>query len=580
MKKILQIALPIFLLSLSTPSLVGREQVGLEPFPLQQVRLLPSRWQDNVRRDSAWICSLTAQQMLHSFRTTAGVYSAYEGGYDGFEKMGGWESLDCDLRGHVIGHLLSAFAYAYASTGHEIYRLKGDSLVQGIRECQRMIGTGYVSAFPEGLIDRNIQGKSVWAPWYTLHKVMAGMKAQAEVCGNDTAAAVLRDFTKWAVNKVSEVPDRARMLRNEFGGIAEPIPELRPFFYDAAKLDPLYAGNYNMGTLHCNTFLPKVLVESLKGEEGERMADQFFHEMIEHHCYASGSLSDKEHFFRPEDMHKHLSGYTGESCCTYNMLRLARELYSKHPDDPSYMDYYERALVNHILGQQDTKTGMVHYFLPMLTGAYKLYSTPMQSFWCCVGTGFENPMRFTESIYWHSSDTIYVNLFLSSQLNWEEKGLVVRQETDFPRGDKTTLIIEQAPKEKITIMVRVPQWTGKNAGYKAYSRKWKAGDRISISLPMTLHEEYTPDSTRVAYLYGPILLAGRLGHVDHPFSDPTKHNDYYTYDFQVPENLKRQPAPAKLLPTEGFAEFVTPDSIHVSPLYDIHHERYVVYWQK
>lgn len=569
--------------------------ISVLAFPLNEVRLTDSRWSDNVSRDSAWMCSLTSRQMLHSFRTTAGVFSAYEGGYDSFEKMGGWESLDCDLRGHAIGHLMTAFAYAYASSGHEIYLLKGDSLVQGIRECQRQLGTGYVSAFPEGLIDRNIAGKSVWAPWYTLHKVMAGLRAQADLCNNDTAAAVLQDFTTWAVNKVKDVPDRARMLRNEFGGIAEPIPELRPYFYDAVKLDPLYEGNFNMGTLHCNTFLPKVLVEARNEpmansqQPTAEMPVHFFHEMTEHHCYASGSLSDKEHFFDPQQMSKHLSGYTGESCCTYNMLRLARELYAQHPDDPAYMDYYERALVNHILGQQDPATGMVHYFLPMLTGAYKLYSTPMNSFWCCVGTGFENPMRFTESIYWHNdkcpmtddqSDTIFVNLFIPSLLNWEEKGLVLRQETDFPRGDKSTLVIEQAPKKKITIMVRVPSWTGRKAGYKAYTRRWKTGDRISIDLPMKIHQEYTPDSTRVAYLYGPILLAGRLGRVEHPFSDPTKHNDYYTYDFQVPDSIKSVSAPEKLLPTEHFAEFVTPEGIHVSPLYDIHHERYVVYWHR
>lgn len=529
------------------------------------------------------MCSLTTREMLHSFRTTAGVFSAYEGGYDAFEKIGGWESLDCDLRGHAIGHLLSAFAYAYASTGYDIYRLKGDSLVQGIRECQLVMGSGYVSAFPEGLIDRNIAGKSVWAPWYTLHKVMAGLRAQTDLCANDTAEAILRDFSAWAVNKVKDVPDRARMLRNEFGGIAEAVPELQPYFYDAAKLDPLYAGNFDMGSLHCNTFLPKVLVESRKSEEGRQMADRFFHEMAVHHCFVTGSLSDKEHFFKPEDMSKHLSGYTGESCCTYNLMRLARELYGNNPTDPAYMDYYERALVNHILGQQDTETGMTHYFLPLLTGAYKLYSTPRHSFWCCVGTGFENPMRFTESIYWRNNqelkDTIYVNLFIPSRLNWQEKGFVLRQETDFPHGDKTTLIIEQAPKQKITVLVRIPSWMGKKAGYKAYTRRWKVGDKITVDLPMQLHEEYTPDSTRMAYLYGPVVLAGRLGRVEHPFSDPTKHNDYYTFDFRVPDSIKSVSAPETLQSTGRFAEFTTADGIHISPLYDIHHERYVVYWE-
>ena len=561
---------------------------ALEPFSVHDVRLLDSRWRDNVRRDSAWICSFTTQQMLHSFRTTAGVYSAYEGGYDVFAKFGGWESLDCDLRGHAIGHLMTAYAYAYASTGYDIYRLKGDSLVQGIRECQRMIGTGYVSAFPEGLINRNIAGKSVWAPWYTLHKVMSGLRAQADLCGSDTAAVIIRDFTDWAVAKVKDVPDRARMLRNEFGGIAEPIPALREYFYDAAKLDPLYAGDFDMGTMHTNTFLPKMLVECHK-HPGDSMPVRFFEQMVNHHCYASGSISDKEHFFAPGEMSKHLSGYTGESCCTYNMLRLARELYKQHPDNGLYMDYYERALVNHILGQQDPTTGMVHYFLPMLTGGYKLYCTPMHSFWCCVGTGFENPMRFTESIYWHNnatamsaktSDTIYVNLFIASRLDWKEKGLVLRQETAFPRSDQSCLIIEQAPKEKMTIAVRIPSWTGKKGGYKYYTRRWKTGDKIAISLPMRLTEVYTPDSTRVAYMYGPILLAGRLGKVDKPFSNPTKHNDYYTFNYQVPDSIQTVGAPIELQSTGLFGEFVSPEGIVVSPLYDIHHERYVVYWQK
>lgn len=553
----------------------------VKPLPLHDVRLLESRWYDNVRRDSAWICSFTAQQLLHSFRTTAGVYSAREGGYDVFEKMGGWESLDCDLRGHAVGHLLTAYAYAYASTHSEIYRLKGDSVVQGIRACQQALGTGYVSAFPEGLIDRNIAGQAVWAPWYTLHKVMAGMRAQAELCHNDTARAVLRDFTSWAENKLRNVPERARMLRNEFGGIAEPLPELRDYFYDAEKMEPLYAGNFDMKTLHCNTFLPKVMVECLKGDESNHMmADRFFREMVTHHCYASGSLSDKEHFFPPKEMSRHLSAYTGETCCTYNLMRLARQLYMLHPEDPIYMDYYERALINHILGQQDPESGMVHYFLPMLTGAYKLYSTRMNSFWCCVGTGFENPMRFTESIYFESEDTLFVNLFIPSRVEWQQAGMILRQETDFPRGEKTTLVIEKAPKRRLTLMVRTPGWTGNKQTYCTYSRRFKAGERIEVSLPMTIHQEYTPDSTRVAYLYGPVLLAARLGRVENPFSDATKHNDYYTFDYAVPDSLKKVAAPKKLKKNGQTGEFTDNNGLHLSPLYDIHHERYAVYFER
>ena len=569
-------------------------------FPLENVRLTESRWHENMQRDLAWVCSITSQQALHNFRTTVGLYSAKEGGYDTFTKMGGWESLDCDLRGHAVGHLLSSYALFYAATGDSLFYLKGDSVVQGIRACQRVNGTGYVSAFPEGLIDRNIAGQSVWAPWYTLHKVMAGMLAQYTYCHNDTALALVQDFAQWAERKLKGLDEatRRRMLRNEFGGMPEVWLDLyrltgddkarwlTDFFYDNAKLDPLYEGNFDMGTMHTNTFLPKVIVESRKSkEESRKMAEQFFAHMLCHHVMAPGILSDKEHFFPIGTMHKHLSAYTGETCCTYNLLRMARELYAQHPD-VHYVQYMEQALVNDILGQQDPATGMVHYFLPMQTGAYKLYSTPMNSFWCCVGSSFESHAKYGENIYWHNSqkskaesqkhnDTVWVNLWIPSVLNWEEKGLRLRQETAFPRSNTTTLIVEQAPKHKITLMVR------KDSTYQTVTRRFKKGDRIAVQREYALHTVAADgDASRVALFYGPILLAGRLGQVEHPFSDPTKHNDYYTYDYQVPENIKSVEL-KDIRPIEGqFAEFITSDGIHVSPLYDIHHERYVVYWQK
>ncbi len=560
-------------------------------FPLENVRLTDSRWHDNMLRDSAWVCSITSQQALHNFRTTVGMYSAPEGGYDTMQKMGGWESPDCDLRGHAVGHLLSAYALLYASTGDSLYHLKGDSLVQGIRSCQRYTGTGYVSAFPEGLIDRNIAGESVWAPWYTLHKVMAGMLCQYRYCENDTALAVVGDFARWTERKLSGMDDniRRRMLRNEFGGMPEVWLDLyrltgdsigvrlAEFFYDSTKLDPLYAGDFNMGTMHTNTFLPKVIAEAKKpNAESRMMARAFFAEMLHNHVMAPGIVSDKEHFFPPGTMCRHLSAYTGETCCTYNMLRLAHLLYSLYPEEIGYMQYIEQALINDILGQQDPESGMVHYFLPMQTGAYKLYSTPMNSFWCCVGSSFESHTKYGENIYWHSGDTVLVNMWIPSVLSWPEKGLRLRQETAFPRSDRTTLVVEQAPKHKVTIMVR------RDSTYTTIHRRLRPGERISVHREMALHTVVAEgDSSRVALFYGPILLAGRLGRVGHPFSDPDKHNDYYTYDYQVPDSIKsvnlRQDG---ITPVEGrFGEFVTPDGIHLSPLYDIHHERYVVYWK-
>lgn len=572
----------------------------VEAFPLESVTLADgTRWRSNQQQDSAWIASFPVKRLLHSFRTTAGVYSAFEGGYAGkqkIERLGGWESLDCDLRGHAIGHLLSAYALMAnalpSEKGRKEMLAKGDSLVAGIRECQEMIGNGYVAAFPEGLINRNMQGKSVWAPWYTIHKLLAGLILQYKLCGNATALTVCKDFATWAERKLHNVDEkqRALMLRNEFGGIGEAFYDLytitgdarhlwlSDFFNHNEKLDPLYDGNFDMGTMHCNTFLPKTICEVKKSVRGMKMGKAFWHSLISNHILAPGCLSDKEHFFNPKETSKHLTGNTGETCCTYNLLKLTRELYAGDVADADYFDYYERALYNHILGQQDPETGMVHYFLPTQTGAYKLYSTYDRSFWCCVGSSFESHAKYAESIYWHSkdNDTVYVNLFIPSELNAE--GLKIKLRTDFPATGKVMFDVKS--DRNIVIMLRLPSWAGK-AGYKAYSIK-KGQRTITHVFPMTIHTEATPDDpNRIAVFYGPILLAGQLGTegVD-CWSNPDKHNDYYGYDYKVPEHLKSVSIDANSLKRTGALEWQTADGIKVKPLYDTHRERYVVYWQK
>lgn len=568
------------------------------PFPLSQVTLSDgSKWRNNQQLDSSWIASLTTKRLLHNFRTTAGVFSAYEGGYSGrqkVEKLGGWESMDCDLRGHAVGHLLSAYALmanALPSVkGREEMRIKGDSIVQGLRACQQMIGTGYVSAFPEGLINRNIAGQSVWAPWYTLHKLLAGLLMQYSLCGNDTALIICRDFADWAYRKLSVINRNQRilMLRNEFGGIGESFYDLflitknkkhlwlSNFFYHNEIIDPLYEGNFDMKTMHCNTLLPKVIAEVKKSSNGLKMGTKFWHSLVENHVFAPGCLSDKEHFFPPEKMSKHLTGNTGETCCTYNLLRLTRELYGYNPYDVAYFDYYERALYNHILGQQDPETGMVHYFLPTMTGAYKLYSTYDQSFWCCVGSSFESHAKYGESIYWHTQnmDTVFVNLFIPSQL--QAKGIRLKLNTDFPLSDQVCITIHT--DHPLVLMLRHPSWTGKS-GYMSYKIK-KGESRIAMTLPMNLHtERIKGDKMRLALFYGPILLAGQLGTENmNCWSNPHKHNDYYGYDYQVPASITNVGLRVNKLKRVGFLEWETDDHIKIKPLYDTHRQRYVIYW--
>lgn len=586
-----------------------------ESFDLKDVKLLPGRVRENLERDSAWLVRIPASRLLHSFRNNAGVFAGVEGGYESVRKLGGWESLDCDLRGHTTGHILSATALMYAATGSPTFREKGDSLVSGLAEVQQALGGGYISAFPEELINRNIKGQSVWAPWYTLHKLLSGLIDQYLYADNAQALKVARGMGDWAWRKLSPLDEetRRRMLRNEFGGINEAFYnlyaitgeenylKLARFFYHNDVIDPLRAGDFEMGTKHTNTFIPKLIGEArnyeLHGdEESLAMASGFWKTMIDRHTFASGSCSQKEHFFDPEHFSEFLNGYTGETCCTYNMLKLSRHLFCRDRD-PSVADYYEQALFNHILGQQDPESGMVCYFMPMLSGAYKVYSTPEQSFWCCVGSGFESHAKYAEAIYYHSDNELMVNLFIPSRLDWRDKGLTLEQLTDFPYSDSSVLKIKDAPKGKLTLSLRKPTWcenpvvkvNGKKVtakvkdGYISLNRVWKEGDEISMTLPMKLHLSPTPDNPqRAAVMYGPVLLAGDMGAegmvAPAPFSDPTVRNDYYTYDYHIPAGLDFTLDPSKLKSGDAPITFLTPDGRLLRPLFDTHRTRYCTYW--
>lgn len=594
----------------------------VESFDLKDIRLLPGRFRENMMRDSAWMASIETGRLLHSFRTNAGVFAGREGGYMTVKKLGGWESLDCELRGHTTGHLLSAYGLMYAATGSDIFKLKGDSLVSGLAEVQQALGNGYLSAFPEELINRNIRGTGVWAPWYTLHKLFSGLIDQYLYADNSQALDVATGMADWAYNKLKPLDEatRKKMIRNEFGGVNESFYNLyavtgderyhwlAQFFYHNEVVDPLKEQRDDLGTKHTNTFIPKVLAEArnyelTQEETSRKLADFFWHTMIDHHTFAPGCSSDKEHFFDPQKFSKHLSGYTGETCCTYNMLKLSRHLFC-WTGDVAVADYYERALYNHILGQQDPETGMVCYFLPLLNGSHKVYSTKENSFWCCVGSGFENHAKYGEAIYYHNDKGIYVNLFIPSEVNWKEKGMTLRQETAFPSEETTCITVRAEQPVQTTVYLRYPSWSQKvtvlvngkkmpvkqkPGSYISVTRQWKDGDRIEATYPMQVRIETTPDDSRKgALLYGPLVLAGERGtdgmQAPAPFSNPTLYNDYYTYDYHIPAGLKTalpidRKHPERTLERVGKGlKFTTAQGDIIRPLYDVHHQRYVVYW--
>lgn len=616
-----------------------------ECFNLSDITLLDGRFKDNQERQKTLLLNLSLESLLHSFKVNAGLFSGKEGGYMTVRKYGGWESMDCELRGHTTGHCLSALALMWASTNDVRLRLKGDSIVGVLKEVQEAIGTGYVSAFPEQLIERNIQGKSVWAPWYTLHKLLAGLLDQYLYADNKDALLVARNFAAWAYGRLRGEGEetRQRMLRNEFGGIGETFLNLYAltlddrclwlyrWFYHNEVIDPLKLGNADFGKKHTNTFIPKVIAEArayelLGKKDGLQAAQYFFDEMLKDHIFVTGSLSDKEHFFNPKAMSHHLTGYTGESCCAYNMLRLAKHLFSVKPDS-RIMDYYERALLNQILGQQDTETGLPCYFLPMENGAFKLYATRDSSFWCCMGSAMESNSKLQEAAYAHGQRAVYVNLFMPSTLFWREKGVRLRQETAFPYGQRSTITIEENDMGEFEMQVRRPWWCGDmrlrvngkaakarllSSGYLAIKRRWRAGDRLEMTFPMKLTSvACNGDRERQAVMLGPVVLAGCFGREGmskrEPFSNPKAYNDYYNYNFHVPQTLdfalplisepledvvRKTDKPLiesrikanrisgdKTQPKADSLLFTTVKGTPMKPLFDVHHERYAVYWQ-
>ncbi len=599
-------------------------------FEMKDIQLLPSVFKDNMERDAAWILSLEVPSLLQSFRNTAGVFSSREGGYMTVKKLGGWESLDCDLRGHSVGHLMSALSYLYASTGEEKYKVKGDSIVAGLAEVQIVLeqigGKGYISAYSENLINRNIAGQPVWAPWYTLHKIYSGLIDQYLNAGNTQALDVMKKAASWAFQKLQPLTpeQRALMLRNEFGGVNEAFynlysitgsaehKELAEFFYHNDVIDPLAEGEADFYFKHANTFIPKVIGEARNYElhntpRARNIARFFWKAVIDHQTYVTGGNSHKEKFIHADSISKNLTGYTQETCNTNNMLKLTRHLFT-WDTNPEYADYYERALYNHILGQQDPQSGMVAYFLPLLPGAHKVYSTSENSFWCCVGTGFENHAKYNESIYYHNDQELYVNLFIPSELNWKEKGVKVVQKTRFPAEETVKFKVETASNGKWKLNLRYPYWAssvsvkvnGKAikvkqtpSTYMTIDRVWKDGDLIEVNYPMNLHiAEANDDPNKVAVMYGPLVLAGVMGTEGMtglaPFSDPTEYNDYYTYEYNVPANLKTSLKLDKkklndyIKPVAGeplvFTTVKEDENVRLEPIHQIHRQRYVVYW--
>jgi DUF1680 family protein len=591
-----------------------------QPFPLTQVQLLDGPFRDAMMRDQQYLLSLDADRLLRNFRVNVGLPSDAK-------PYGGWEAPDCQLRGHAVGHYLSACSMMFASTGDPKLKQRVDYLVAELAKCQNNspaagFHEGYLSAFPETMIDQLEQGKPVWAPWYTLHKIMAGLLDANQYCGNAQALEVLTNMANWAKFRVDRLTPQQmqKTLNTEQGGMTEVLAnlygvtgntnylQLAEAFNHQKVLDPLEHGDDKLNGLHANTQIPKIVGITREYEfTGESQfltaANTFWNAVALDRSYVIGGDSDREHFFPTNQFGSHLSDETCETCNTYNILKLTRDLFELEPD-AAKMDFYERALYNDILGSQDPDTDMFTYFMSLKPGHFKVYSTPENSFWCCVGTGMENHSKYGNTIYYQGQDSLYVNLFIASELNWADKGISVRQETQFPESDTTVLKIKAEKPVQFALKVRHPAWAvdgltvsvnGKKqkiestpGSYFALDREWHNGDAVKIQMPMRLHTENLPDTTNeVALLYGPIVLAGELGTNNMPEPLATTQTQFNNVpDPAAPvlvttaDKLLKQVKPISGQPltfrTRGIGR---PQDVTLEPLYQIHRERYTVYWK-
>jgi len=604
----------------AAPAVKDDAGVKVMPFALNSVRLLDGPFKDAMQRDREYLLSLEPDRLLHTFRLTAGLPTTAK-------PYGGWESPGGELRGHSMGHYLSACALMVASTGDEKLQANITYIVAELAKCQAALPgkgfhPGFLSAYPESFFDRVDACQRVWAPYYTLHKIMAGLLDAHQQCGNQQALDVLvkmADWLKFRIDRLS-VDQQQKALNEEHGGMVEVLANLYAItghpdhlklaraFEHHAIWDPLEQGEDRLDGKHANTQIPKIIGAAreyeVTGEERFRKIAGFFWDRVAlHRSYVIGGHSDNEHFFPIDQFGKHLAVNTCETCNTYNMLKLTRHLFAWEPSG-TFMDFYERALYNHILASQDPEKGMFVYFPALKPGHFKTYSTPDNSFWCCVGTGMENHAKYADTIYYHDARTLYVNLFIPSELTWKEQGLVVRQETKFPEGDTTQLTLKCAQPIALALKIRYPAWAqdgltvavngkeekvdGAPGSYVTVQRQWQDGDRMDVRIPMRLHLEELPGNPdTVAVLYGPIVLAGGLGTEGMPNPYARGQTDYNSVPSpEVPTftgdaksllgNIQPVAGEPLTFQTKGIGR---PRDVTLIPFYRMHHQRYSVYWK-
>ena len=542
--------------------LTENEMGWTEPFELDKVQILDNYYLSAQKSDIAFLKKMDTARLLAGFRTTAGIDTK------GVRPYGGWE--DSLLGGHCVGHYLTALAQAVKVTGDKELKEKSQTLIAGLEECQKKLGTGFL--FGAKVEDKEdvekqfdiLEGKKkgeTWVPWYNMHKVLAGLVDTYKYTGNETALLVAEKLGDWIYERVSkwDLKTNQKVLETEYGGMNDCLYELYSYSHNkhhleaAQKFDEkalfLMAAKGEKNCLdgkHANTQIPKFigaikrynvlkqLGEAKQEDEAYLVdAEKFFEMVVKRHSFVTGGISVMEHFRKDYHLDEIRTQTNCESCCAHNMLKLAKELF-KATRKKEYADYYETTLRNAIMGAVKTESGAASYFTPMATGYYKTFGEEepeKNMFWCCTGSGMENFTKLGDSIYFRANDTLLVNQYVASKVTWEEKNLVLTQKSDVTKSEEISFVLNALHDKEISdvaIALRIPDWmhgeatiyvngaekmtAAGNSEYVLLERNWEDGDVIMAKYPMSVESAGLLDQDAVfAFRYGPTVLAAKLG---------------------------------------------------------------------
>jgi uncharacterized protein len=604
-------------------------QLKAVPLPMNAVRLTGGPLKKAQDLDAAYLLELEPARMLAYLRQSAGLDPKAQG-------YGGWDGAGRQLTGHIAGHYLSAVSMMYATTGDVRFKERADDMVSQLQAIQNAQGDGYIGALKDA---KGVDGKvrfqdlskgeirsggfdlnGLWSPWYVEHKLFAGLRDAYHLTGNKTALDVEIKFAGWTESILANLNDNQiqKMLATEFGGMNEVLADLyadtndprwlklSDKFEHHAIVDPLSQGQDILAGKHANTNVPKMIGELARYEYTDNEADGkaaefFFDEVSLHHSFATGGDGKNEYFGQPDKLNDMIDGRTAESCVSYNMIKMARTLFTLDPES-RYADFVERADLNAILGGQDPEDGRVSYMVPVGRGVQHEYQTKFDSFTCCVGSQMEAHAFHAYGIYDESGNKLWITQYAPTTVDWASQGMKFEMITDLPMGDSATFKVTSG-KKMATLAFRRPYWVGSGFSVKVngaavknvsnpdsfieVSRKWKPGDTVELILPKTLRKEPLPDNpNRMAIMWGPLVLAGDLG--------PEAARGRGRRQEGVAPPPAPEPAPALVtaeLNVDGWLKPVAgePGAFRTSnvglkqdivfhPFYEMPRRRYAIYW--